>query len=35
MIDKEKRIAHDTLKILKKKSWKAITFEEVIKNKKI
>ena len=34
MIDKEKKIAHETLKILKKKSWKAITFEEVIKNKK-
>ena len=34
MIDKEKRIAQNTLKILKKKSWKVLTFEEVIKTNK-
>ena len=31
MTDKEKRIAQKTLKILKTKSWKVLTFEEVIK----
>lgn len=31
MTDKEKKIAQETLKILEKKSWDSITFEEVIK----
>ena len=36
MTDKEKRIAQNTLAILKKKSWKVLNFEEAIKkNKKI
>jgi hypothetical protein len=36
MTDKEKRIALNTLAILKKKSWKVLNFEEAIKkNKKI
>ena len=34
MTDKEKKIAQQALKILKTKSWKSITFEEIIKNKK-
>lgn len=34
MTDKEKIIAQKTLKILTKKSWKAITFDQVIKNNK-
>jgi len=34
MTDKEKRIAQNTLAILKKKSWKVLNFEEVLKNNK-
>ena len=34
MTDKEKRIALNTLAILKKKSWKVLNFEEVLKNNK-
>ncbi|MBT6197966.1 MAG: hypothetical protein HOI06_04160 [Pelagibacteraceae bacterium] len=34
MTDKEKRIAQNTLAILKKKSWKVLNFEEAIKNNK-
>ena len=34
MTDKEKRIAQQTLKILTKKSWKLITFEEILKTNK-
>ena len=35
MTDKEKRIAQKTLKILTKKSWKAITFQEIVKAEKV
>ena len=34
MTDKEKKIAQETLKILEKKSWDLITFEEVTKKDK-
>ena len=32
MTDKEKKIAINTLKILKKKSWKILIFDEAVKN---
>ena len=32
MTNKEKRIAHQTLNVLIKKSWRALNFEEVVKN---
>ena len=34
MIELEKKIAQKTLEILKKKSWRALSLDEVLKNNK-